>query len=39
MTSSSSEKLNNYFWKSIEEGDFSNTTFALAYMKNDDYDA
>ncbi|HGD0618333.1 TPA: accessory Sec system protein Asp2 [Streptococcus agalactiae] len=39
LTSSSSEKLNNYFWKSIEEGDFSNTTFALAYMKNDDYDA
>lgn len=30
--------LDNYFWDNFAQGDFSQTTFAVAYMKNDDYD-
>lgn len=39
LTKEASEKLNNRFWQNFEDGDFSDTTFAIAYMKQDDYDA
>ena len=32
------EELNQTFWKVFKAGDFSHTTFAIAYMLNDDYD-
>ena len=33
------EKLNNKFWNKFDKADWSNTEFAIAYMKDDDYDA
>lgn len=33
------QKLDNRFWDQFEKGDFSKTTFAVAYMKDDDYDS
>ncbi|USS90029.1 accessory Sec system protein Asp2 [Fructilactobacillus carniphilus] len=30
--------LNQYFWDNFSSGDFTNTTFAIAYMRQDDYD-
>lgn len=32
------EHLNRKFWDKIENADFSRTTFAIAYMEQDDYD-
>ncbi|VTZ84864.1 accessory Sec system protein Asp2 [Lacticaseibacillus paracasei] len=32
------EELNQTFWKVFKSGNFSKTTFAIAYMMNDDYD-
>lgn len=32
------EQLNKYFWTNFEKGNFDKTTFAIAYMENDDYD-
>lgn len=32
------EALSQKFWKQFKSADFSNTLFALGYMKNDDYD-
>lgn len=32
------EKLDQKFWNKFDKGNFNNTTFAIAYMKNDDYD-
>ncbi|UEX90232.1 accessory Sec system protein Asp2 [Staphylococcus ratti] len=32
------ERLNRKFWHKVEKADFSNTTFAIAYMEHDDYD-
>nr|WP_306431312.1 accessory Sec system protein Asp2 [Staphylococcus hyicus] len=32
------EHLNRKFWDKIENADFSRTTFAVAYMEQDDYD-
>ncbi|MFR3685334.1 MAG: accessory Sec system protein Asp2 [Enterococcus sp.] len=37
-TVESAERLNKKFWDKFASGDFSNTTFAVAYMKQDDYD-
>ena len=34
----SAQKLNQRFWKKFQTGDYTNTTFAIAYMKQDDYD-
>lgn len=34
----SAERLNKKFWDKFATGDYSNTTFAVAYMKQDDYD-
>ena len=33
------ETLNNKFWSKFDNADWSNTKFAIAYMKDDDYDA
>lgn len=33
------EELDYYFWKQFKKGDFSNTKFIIAYMKDDDYDS
>lgn len=30
--------LNRHFWTQFNTGEFENTTFAIAYMKEDDYD-
>lgn len=32
------EKANQHFWKQFRKGKFDDTTFAIAYMLNDDYD-
>ena len=32
------ERMNQHFWDVFTQGDFSNTTFAIAYMEQDDYD-
>ncbi|MGG5372527.1 accessory Sec system protein Asp2 [Enterococcus sp. AZ196] len=37
-TIEAAEKLNQKFWDKFAAGDYSNTTFAIAYMKQDDYD-
>lgn len=37
-TIESAERLNKKFWDKFASGDFNNTTFAVAYMKQDDYD-
>lgn len=37
-TIGAAEKLNKKFWDKFAAGDYSNTTFAIAYMKQDDYD-
>lgn len=37
-TIESAERLNKKFWDKFAAGDYSNTTFAIAYMKQDDYD-
>ena len=37
-TVEAAERLNKKFWDKFASGDFSNTTFAVAYMKQDDYD-
>ncbi|USS84545.1 accessory Sec system protein Asp2 [Fructilactobacillus myrtifloralis] len=31
-------RLNQYFWHNFATGDFTKTTFAIAYMRQDDYD-
>ena len=31
-------ELDQYFWKSFKKADFSNTTFGLSYMKDEDMD-
>ncbi|GFO78752.1 accessory Sec system protein Asp2 [Lactococcus lactis] len=31
-------QLNDKFWTKFKNGKYQNTTFAIAYMKNDDYD-
>lgn len=33
------QNLNNKFWNVMAQSDISNTTFAIAYMQHDDYDA
>lgn len=33
-----SKRLNERFWRVFSQGDFSDTTLALAYMEQDDYD-
>lgn len=38
ITEESAQKLNQRFWDKFAQGDYSNTTFAVAYMKQDDYD-
>ena len=30
--------LNNYFWEKFKQNEVESTTFAIAYMQNDDYD-
>ncbi|WP_244974969.1 accessory Sec system protein Asp2 [Lacticaseibacillus chiayiensis] len=35
---SRADKLNEQFWRVFKKADFSHTTFAFAYMMNDDYD-
>lgn len=37
-TSSGVDQLNQRFWNCFNAGDFDHTTFAIAYMENDDYD-
>lgn len=32
------DELDRRYWKKMEEADFSQTTFSLAYMKEEDYD-
>lgn len=39
MDEQGAEELDRRFWTQFEKGDFSKTTFAIAYMKDDDYDA
>lgn len=39
MDEQGAERLDERFWHQFEQGDFSKTTFAIAYMKDDDYDA
>ncbi|MDF7639671.1 accessory Sec system protein Asp2 [Lactobacillus sp. ESL0791] len=34
----SCQKLDQMLWDTLNQGDFSNTSFMLGYMKNDDYD-
>ncbi|MGY3741914.1 accessory Sec system protein Asp2 [Leuconostoc inhae] len=34
----SKERLNKRFWDKFSNGDFTNTKFNIAFMKNDDYD-
>ena len=38
ITEESARKLDQRFWDKFAKGDYSNTTFAVAYMKQDDYD-
>ena len=38
MTSGHANELDQYFWKSFKKADFSNTTFGLSYMKDEDMD-
>lgn len=38
ITEASARKLDQRFWDKFAKGDYSNTTFAVAYMKQDDYD-
>ncbi|KHD44388.1 accessory Sec system protein Asp2 [Streptococcus hongkongensis] len=33
------DMINNKFWDSFDQADLSGTLFAIAYMKNDDYDS
>lgn len=37
-TTEAAERLNKKFWDKFSAGDYSHTTFAVAYMKQDDYD-
>lgn len=37
-SNANAEKLNQKFWNKFDKGNFNNTIFAIAYMKNDDYD-
>ncbi|QZO10890.1 accessory Sec system protein Asp2 [Enterococcus raffinosus] len=37
-TIQAAERLNKKFWDKFSAGDYSHTTFAVAYMKQDDYD-
>lgn len=37
-TDAVAEELNNRFWNKFKQGNFNQTTLAVAYMKNDDYD-
>lgn len=39
MDEEGADRLDDRFWHQFEQGDFSKTTFAIAYMKDDDYDA
>ncbi|MBM7616675.1 accessory secretory protein Asp2 [Weissella uvarum] len=38
LSDEASERLNQRFWRVFNQGDFNDTTFALAYMEQDDYD-
>ena len=38
LTSGHVTELDQYFWKSFKRADFSNTTFGLSYMKDEDMD-
>ncbi|MGM0238853.1 accessory Sec system protein Asp2 [Enterococcus sp. AZ103] len=38
MTEEHARKLNKEFWDKFRTGDYTNTTFAFSYMKQDDYD-
>lgn len=38
LSQASSEALDNRFWERFRQADFSHTKFAVAYMKDDDYD-
>lgn len=38
LTEASSDRLDKRFWDVFNQGDFSDTTLALAYMEQDDYD-
>lgn len=38
LSDAASKRLNERFWRVFEQGDFSKTTLALAYMEQDDYD-
>lgn len=39
LNQESGTALDDYFWSQFKKGDFSKTTFIVAYMKNDDYDS
>lgn len=39
MDQEGADELDERFWQQFKQGDFSKTTFAIAYMKDDDYDA
>lgn len=39
MDAAGAQELDERFWKQFNQGDFSKTTFAIAYMKDDDYDS
>lgn len=38
LTSKDIDKLNEKFWNVMKQATLTNTTFAIAYMKHDDYD-
>ena len=38
VSEEASSQLNGRFWEKFKSGDYRQTTFAIAYMKQDDYD-
>ncbi|MHC5268404.1 accessory Sec system protein Asp2 [Enterococcus sp. LJL98] len=38
VSASAAEQLNQKFWKKFKSGRYEKTTFAISYMKDDDYD-
>lgn len=38
VTTATAQQLNDRIWQQIEQGDFSQTTFAIAHMYQDDFD-
>lgn len=38
LTSTAIERLNDKFWQTFNQADWSRTTFAISYMAHDDYD-